>query len=580
MIRIRPLAILLVAFAPFPAGAVDIQVSTGGSISAAIAGASSGDRVLVQAGTYAENVVLKNGVDLRGGYDGSFSEGSRNPATNITTISGSGAGPAITSGPLVDSGTEVDGFVLTGGGGSPGTGVLVVGGSPVFSNNEISGNLDAGISGGVYIHSGSSARFVDNVIQNNSSLGSGGGMRVENSPATLVGNTFEDNTAPHSGGGLYVFNSALACTANTFRSNLAGEGGGGGVYFQHALDAVLVGNTFDDNQGPYGGGVFARDESAILLSGNTFTGCRATIGGGGVAGFTFAELDLIDNVFDACEADEAGGGVWAYQSVVNIVGDDATAASPTAEFRDCFASGTPNPDPLGVGGGVALIRCTGQIQHVRFLRCTADSIAGGVYGLHSELQIDRNVFESCVAPDGGGLVLHTRFAALHKQSQVRNNTFWGNRGTALTGLPAGGATFMSSTPNVVRFAGNIVANTLEGSCLRCREGSDGGFPSTVGIFCTSLQIAAGNPALPIPGGNTNTCVQAFNSSSRNRVEDPKFCGAPVDYRLQSCSPAVDNSCSQAGTKENRGAAPDNTECACSLTALEPVSWGKIKAQYR
>ena len=65
------------------------------------------------------------------------------------------------------------------------------------------------------------------------------------------------------------------------------------------------------------------------------------------------------------------------------------------------------------------------------------------------------------------------------------------------------------------------------------------------------------------------------------MEDPKFCGAPADYHLQSCSPAVDSGCLEADTVGmNRGALPDGTECACGLVAVEADSWGKIKAHYR
>ena len=172
MLRWLPIALLALPLPP--ARAIDRQVPTGGSISATLAAAVSGDRVLVEGGTYLEHVTLKNNVQLRGGYDASFSEGTRDPAVNRTIIDGSGTGPAITSGAGIGSGAIVDGFVLSGGGGSPGAGILVTGGSPVFSHNEISGNPRAGIAGGAYVTSGSTARFDSNVFRNNSSAGSGG----------------------------------------------------------------------------------------------------------------------------------------------------------------------------------------------------------------------------------------------------------------------------------------------------------------------------------------------------------------------------------------------------------------------
>ena len=99
--------------------AADFTVAPGQSISGAIAGASSGDRVLVQAGTYLENVVLADGVQVLGGYDGTFSDANRNPGTNVTTIDGLLAGPAVSADGTVSSSASLDGFVITGGGGTP-----------------------------------------------------------------------------------------------------------------------------------------------------------------------------------------------------------------------------------------------------------------------------------------------------------------------------------------------------------------------------------------------------------------------------------------------------------------------------
>jgi nitrous oxidase accessory protein NosD len=574
-------ALVVAALAP-PALGADIQVPTGGSISAALAGASVGDRVLVQAGWYTENVVLKNGVQLRGGYDATFDDGTRDPSVHRTAIDGAGLGPAITSGPSVGASTIVDGFVLTGGGGSPGAGVLVIGGSPVFSGNEIAGNRRAGAAGGVYVHSGSSARFENNVIKDNSSQGSGGGMRVEHSSVVLVDNVFRDNVAPIDGGGLYVVASAVDCSGGTFLANRAGATGGG-AYFQHATGSALTGNRFEQGDALYGGGLMVRDDSELTLEDNDFVDCRASISGGGVGATTFSTLSLTDNRFDGCVAAVTGGGVWGSQCAVDLLGAAASSPTSPAWFVDCAATGS---FPRGVGGGAALYACTGTVREIRFTGCSADSVGGGFYLFHSQYTIERNVFESCTAPDGGGIVVHNRLESVQQECFIRNNTLWGCRGTAASAqLPGGGITLISPTTQVSRvatLAGNIIANVLQGSCLRCRPAA-GGSGSSLIMGCSSLQIGAGNPAVPIPGTGSDRCVQAFSASSTNRVEDPKFCtDPPADYTLQSCSPCVDNNtCTTSLGKENRGAAPDNTECGCGgLISVDAASWGQIKAMYR
>jgi hypothetical protein len=396
-------------------------------------------------------------------------------------------------------------------------------------------------------------------------------MRVESSPAVLVGNTFENNDAPHSGGALYVFHSALACTSNTFRGNTAGEGGGGGIYIQFADGVLLVGNAFEDNEGPFGGGVFARDESSVALIDNTFTDCRATDSGGGVAGLTFSDFVFVDNRFDACTAGGAGGGVWLRQCTFSMVGDEATDAAPSSFFRDCTAGST--------GGGIALYASNGSIEAVRFSTCTGDSLGGGIYGRHSLLDIRRNLIESCSSLDGGGIALQTTLPDSNRTSTVIHNTIWGCSGTAAANNPAGGIQLWGvSSVNLANFAGNIVANTLQGSCIRCGRGGAAGTPF---IQCVSVNRAGTNPTAEIPGAATNGCVTAWNSNATNVIEDAKFCDAPLDYRLQSCSPAVDtNVCALSVGKDNRGAAPDDTECPCNLVTVGAHTWGKIKALYR
>lgn len=564
-----PVVALAAGFAA-PALADDIQVTAGGSITAAMASAGFGDRVLVQEGTYFEHVALKDGVELRGGYDGTFSEGSRNPQSNVTIIHGSGTGPAITSGLSVLSAT-VDGFLLTGGGGTPGAGVLVIGGSPVFSNNDISGNRRAGAAGGAYVHSGSTARFESNTFRDNSSQGSGGGIRIESSPAVLVGNTFERCVAPHSGGAVYVLNSAVACTSNVYRECVSGEGGGGGMYIQHASGVKLSGDVFENCRGPFGGGLFARDDASFTATGVRFDGCTGTTNGGGVSLLNYCTATFVDCRWDGCSTPGSGGGVYMRQSAVSFMGIDATEPVPSALFSDCTA--------VGAGGGVRADSCNGTIQAVRFEGCTSDSMGGGFYAHASEFIVRQSAFVSCTAFDGGGVALRWTLSAGVRRSLLVNNSFWGCSATG-TDLAGGIQIWGPGTTNIADLRGNIVANTLAGGCIRCGQNTQAsGRPS---MLCTTVHRNPSNPTPWVPGTAANGCVSAYNSSPTNRVADPLYCGPPSNLQLQICSPDVnDNVCPQVEGKLNRGAAPDGLECACGgLVGLEPSTWGKIKVQYR
>ena len=56
------------------------------TIAAGLSAASAGDSVLVAAGSYFENVQLKEGVQLLGGWDASFA--TRDPSAFVSTVSG------------------------------------------------------------------------------------------------------------------------------------------------------------------------------------------------------------------------------------------------------------------------------------------------------------------------------------------------------------------------------------------------------------------------------------------------------------------------------------------------------------
>ncbi|MFN8176905.1 MAG: right-handed parallel beta-helix repeat-containing protein [bacterium] len=568
-----------------PALAVNRHVAAGGSISSALAASSSGDSVLVQGGaTYAEHLVLKDGVVLRGGYDSAFHWHSL-----TTTISGSGTGPAVTSGSTIGSGTVVDGFVLSGGGGSPGAGVIVVGGAPVFRNNRISDTNNAGAAGGVYVSGGSAARFERNTIENNTSLGSGGGMRVEQqSNVVLVGNIFNTNVAPHSGGGLYIVESAVACSSGVFRDCTAGEGGGGGVYVQHATGVSLFGNRFENCTAPYGGGVLVRDESNVSMRGNTFTSCSATFSGGGVGALTFSTLSITDSRFDGCSA-VTGGGLWTLQCQVTVQGAEATDALPAAYFLNCTA--TKN------GGGLAVSASLGAVEAVRFSNCHSDSMGGGLYMLNSGFLIRRNLVDGCSAMEGGGLGLHCTFPDTTRSHRacVHSNTFSACSATGPVNSGAGVTFAAFGNYDGADFAGNIVTNISQGSCLKCRTTNGTSVTSRPNLEFNTISRAPGNTALLLGSTSSNSgCVTSWQSNPSNQPDangiggdgvDPKLC-SPIDYRLQACSPALgtsggnDGVCPFAG-KLDRGAAPDGVGCPCGLVfAIEPQTWGQLKARYR
>jgi Right handed beta helix region len=578
--QIRPwipvaLAALTVLTARSAATAATFTVSAGGSISNALSSASSGDSVLVEEGSYMENVTLKGGVALLGGYDGSFAAANRNPIAHPTVIDGGGVGPTVVSGPSASSSTLVDGFVITGGSGDGGAGIVVNGGAPVFSNNDIRDNRD-GVAGGAHVHSGSTAMFLGNKFRNNRSAGSGGGMRVENSAATLIGNSFQANVAPNAGGGLYLFQSDVQCSSNTFRSCRAGEGGGG-LYLQR----VGVGARIVDTEFLYceatdmGGGAHAKNGTDATLERASFRYCRAT-NGGAVAITSGADLTLTDCAIENCTADNAGGGVWALASTLVFLGQDV-ADAPSSRIEDCTA---------GVaGGGAAADSCLGTIDNVRVSNCSSTEWGGGLYILHSSLTVSLCIVEGCVSGEGGGIAFRTELANKHRRSNLYSCTIWGCSSTDGGSPPAGGGVTLASygnTANVATCVGNVVAGTLVGSAVRCRRG---GAPAGAGLpifSCSTFHADPTNPVLPEDVVAGNRCDDAFNNGAvtvNQEGLDPLYCQPITTYMLQAGSPVVGNNCIATG-KLDRGAQPDGNYCASTTVSLEPTTWGQLKAAYR
>ncbi|MGQ0722872.1 MAG: right-handed parallel beta-helix repeat-containing protein [Candidatus Eiseniibacteriota bacterium] len=591
MTRSRSVGAALLALSALPAGpalAADLRVPLDHpTIAAALAGAGAADRVVVQAGTYFENVVLKNDVELRGGYDSSFQEATRDPSANVTILNGGGVGPAVTAN-AVNSATIVDGFLITGGGGSPGAGILVNGGAPVFTNNEITGNRQAGAGGGVYISGGSTVRFEGNDVHDNSSLGSGGGFHILNSAPVLISNTIEDCVAPNAGGGIYAFNSAVYCSASVMRGNRSGEGGGGAVRIQATSSGARFADcTIDACTSPYGGGILVKDASNVVLSDCDITNCTADLFGsapqqlgGGLAVFPFCSANLIDVRFDQCSATGGaltsfGGAVYCQVGSITFDGIDATDTAPTSSITGCHADFR--------GGAMYADSSSGIVQRVLISNCTAGDLGGGLHIEESTFTIQENVIADCSANDGGGLSIRGVFGT-SPISLVLNNTIF-RCSAALTGGAGGGILHVGlANKNNARIAGNLISHTVNGACVRCRPVTGTGTGSKPAINCTTMHVDPANPTTtPIAAGD-GSCSSAFVSDASNRTEDPLFCAAEP-FRLQSCSPAVNslaalNCFVAAPGRQDRGAAWTESHCGCGITSLEPASWGMIKSLYR
>lgn len=189
--------------------AATIIVNSGESIQTAINGASNGDTILVNPGTYTGSLDTNDKTLIIKSSGGPL----------VTTINGNNAGPCISIDDTNGSNnpTTIEGFTLTNGRGvANGLGGFYGGGAYcwltaptirncIIRNNAVSGTGSRG--GGVYCFF-AQPRLINCLIYDNTSSVSGGGVYAENNSAPYMVNcTIADNTA-NTGGGIFNNNSA------------------------------------------------------------------------------------------------------------------------------------------------------------------------------------------------------------------------------------------------------------------------------------------------------------------------------------------------------------------------------------
>jgi len=212
------------------------------TIQAGVNAAASGQSVLVATGAYMGDIRVEGkAIQLLGGFaggsaiqyansqPGDFT--NREPVTTPTTLQGTGAEAVVT---LIDAGASVvDGFIISGGGGSTadlpyssnGGGVFVRNGAPTIRNNRIEGN---------------DPRRMDGVSA------FGGGIFSDDADITIEGNEISENAALR-GAGVAAFGGTVIIRDNTVRGNIGHDDHGGGLYVG-SPDTTITRNRIYENE--------------------------------------------------------------------------------------------------------------------------------------------------------------------------------------------------------------------------------------------------------------------------------------------------------------------------------------------
>jgi predicted outer membrane repeat protein len=157
--------------ATFYAKAVEIRISSGGSIQAAINAAGNGDVISVEPGTYPENINFMGKAIMVMGI------GQNETADTI--IDGDGEGSAVTFDHGEQNNSVLMGLTLQNGSAPAGGGILCRGSSPSIVNCVIVRNVSSGAGGGIY--SEDASPVVTNCTLSSNTAQSGGGIYCDNS---------------------------------------------------------------------------------------------------------------------------------------------------------------------------------------------------------------------------------------------------------------------------------------------------------------------------------------------------------------------------------------------------------------
>ncbi len=388
------------------------------------------------------------------------------------------------------------------------------------------------------------AAAVDGFTIRHGDIGSaegGGGMILLGASPTISNCVFLLNTAlgdfgNGGGGGVACYNAAPAFIGCAFRQNaVVGVGAPGGGLAAHESVVTLTDCAFEDNSaaghGAIGGAVSIdfnvedRGSTHPMLS--MIQDCRFRGNGAYDAGGLFAiDASIAHCEFSANQAVNSGGGGSLILSTVNactFTDNRAGNAGGGLQVSGCEVSrSTFTGNQALQGGGFWTSLDPSPLTYCVFTGNQAE--IGGAYFGRFPGPIQNCTFTGDTAPDGSEI--HVRAPAGYSWTIDNSIVAFGRGGAGVT-------------------------------CL--------GITQLVASCCDIF----GNE-----GGDWVGCLAGQLGQDGNIAEDPLFCDRQAaDFSLCADSPCAPG---QSGACGLVGALPEGC-AACGATAVEPTTWGRIKA---
>jgi len=254
-----------------------------------------GDTVLVQPGTYVENINFNGHNIVLGSM---YLTTGDTTFIDSTFIKGGFDGSVITFENGEDTCSKITGFTICEGNNMNGGGIFCTGSNPEISHNIIRNNIVSERGGGIFCGNASNPMISYNKISNNNSVLSGGGIRCTDSSPVISYNLICNNsTFPEwgcSGGAISCYNGNPVIRHNTIIWNTA-DFLGGGIACSY-LSPMISYNLIAYNTADYGGGIYCISSFPNIIN-NTISRNTAIYEGGGLKDLLGANPTITNCIF-------------------------------------------------------------------------------------------------------------------------------------------------------------------------------------------------------------------------------------------------------------------------------------------
>ena len=291
------------------------------------------DTVLVQPGTYVENINFNGKLITVASL---FLTTQDTTYISQTIIDGNQNGSVVTFENQEDSTAVLTGFRITNGYALYGGGIRCeINSSPNLTDVTISDN-SADSGGGLYCLE-SNPELNNVIISGNTAVLIGGGLLCYLFADPNLTNVILSNNTANEGGGIYcIYNSSPSLENVTITGNSTGWGNGGGIYCYINSSPSLVNITISGNSANRGGGIYG---SSFSLTNVTIANNSAYESGGGIYSWNNSNPIVMNSI------------LWNDSPEEIFIATGSVTTTYTNIQGGWVGEGNINEDPLFLGTG-------------------------------------------------------------------------------------------------------------------------------------------------------------------------------------------------------------------------------------